>query len=237
MPEDSRYGVVELRQYTLHPGQRDTLIELFDRELVEPQEAVGMHVIGQFRDLDDPDRFVWLRGFADMDSRLKGLTGFYGGPVWAAHRNAANATMIDSDDVLLLRPDSPFLPPQTPRPPVDSVLTPQSRVAITVCPLPAPDDGDFAQFFREAIVPALDACGGSPVAALRTEHSRNTFPKLPVREGENVFVWISTFDSASDYAEYAERLQKSDLPVQLRDRLADAPQELRLQPTSRSRLR
>jgi hypothetical protein len=35
-------SVFELRQYTLRPGQRDVLIELFDRELVETQEAVGI---------------------------------------------------------------------------------------------------------------------------------------------------------------------------------------------------
>ncbi len=54
--------IVELRQYTLHPGKRDVLIDLFDREFVESQEALGMKVIGQFRDLDNPNRFVWLRG-------------------------------------------------------------------------------------------------------------------------------------------------------------------------------
>ena len=41
-----RCPIVELRQYTLHPGQRDVLIELFDRELVESQEAVGMAILG-----------------------------------------------------------------------------------------------------------------------------------------------------------------------------------------------
>jgi hypothetical protein len=50
--------IVELRQYTLRPGEREVLIDIFDRELVESQEAVGMSLIGQFRDLDDPDRFV-----------------------------------------------------------------------------------------------------------------------------------------------------------------------------------
>ena len=92
--------VVELRQYTLHPGKRNVLIDLFDREFVEPQEALGMKVIGQFRDLERPDRFVWLRGFSDMPSRKQALTDFYGGPVWKANREAANATMIDSDNVL-----------------------------------------------------------------------------------------------------------------------------------------
>src|SRR5664279_4835818 len=98
--------VIELRQYTLKPGQRDVLIDLFEREFVETQEAVGMHLIGQFRDLGRPDRFVWIRGFPDMPSRAQSLQAFYGGPVWQANRDAANATMIDSDNVLLLRPVS-----------------------------------------------------------------------------------------------------------------------------------
>jgi quinol monooxygenase YgiN len=97
-------GVVELRQYTLKPGRRDELIALLEREFVESQEAEGMDIIGTFRDLDNPDRFVWLRGFPDMEARAKSLAAFYGGPVWKAHRDAANDTMIDSDNVLLLRP-------------------------------------------------------------------------------------------------------------------------------------
>ena len=38
--------IVDLRQYTLYPGTRDGFVELFDREFVETQEAVGMRVIG-----------------------------------------------------------------------------------------------------------------------------------------------------------------------------------------------
>ena len=104
MSDDSCCPVIELRQYTLQPGQRDVLIELFEREFVESQEAIGMRLVGQFRDVERPDRFVWIRGFPDMRSRAESLQAFYGGPVWAAHRDAANATMIDSDNVLLLRP-------------------------------------------------------------------------------------------------------------------------------------
>ena len=99
--------IVELRQYTLHQRQRDMLIELFERAFIEPQQAVGITVIGQFRDLEDPDRFVWLRGFPDMDTRLAALQAFYSGPVWQKYRDVANATMVDSDNVLLLRPARP----------------------------------------------------------------------------------------------------------------------------------
>jgi NIPSNAP len=99
--------IVELRQYTLRPGQRDVLHELFDRALAEGQEAVGMTMIGWFRDLDDPDNFVWLRSFPDMADRARALEAFYTGPVWREHSAAANATMIDSENVLLLRPPRP----------------------------------------------------------------------------------------------------------------------------------
>ena len=37
-------NIIELRQYTVHPGRRDELIELFEREFVESQEALDAHV-------------------------------------------------------------------------------------------------------------------------------------------------------------------------------------------------
>ncbi|MFG3013916.1 NIPSNAP family protein [Streptomyces cinerochromogenes] len=96
-------SIVELRQYTLHPGTRETLIELFEREFVVGQEAVGIAVGGRIRDLDDPDRFAWLRAFPDMGRRRRSLEAFYTGSVWQENRDAANATMIDSDEEALQR--------------------------------------------------------------------------------------------------------------------------------------
>jgi hypothetical protein len=55
LPTAAECAVVELRQYTLKPGRRDDLIELFDREFIESQEAEGAHLLGQFRDLDRED--------------------------------------------------------------------------------------------------------------------------------------------------------------------------------------
>ena len=93
--------ILELRMYTLYPGRREELIRLFEREFLETQEAVGIQVLGQFYDLDDRTRFIWLRGFHDMAARAEALHAFYSGPIWKAHREAANATMIDSDNVLV----------------------------------------------------------------------------------------------------------------------------------------
>src|SRR6266702_1691410 len=139
--------VIELRQYRCHPGRRDALIELFERELLDTQEAVGIRVLGQFHDLDRPDHFVWLRGFRDLAARAPALHAFYDGPVWRAHRDAANATMLDSDDVLLLRPLHPGsdLPP--PRPGAGA------EIVATICDRAPGPDAEVVRGFEAALAP------------------------------------------------------------------------------------
>lgn len=201
--------VVELRQYALHPGQRETLIALFDREFVETQEATGMEVIAQFRDIDRPDVFTWLRGFPDMPSRAASLGAFYGGPVWAAHRAAANATMISSDNVRLLRParrGSAFELGDRPTP--DANVEPGLIVA-TIYTLLAPAAEGFTDAFERVIVPELAASGVRPFALFETEPSPNTFPRLPVREGEHAFVWFARFVDVLEYDRWKTRLEGS----------------------------
>src|SRR5205823_6411868 len=201
--------IVELRQYTLHPGQRDVLIDLFDLEFVESQEALGMKIIGQFRNLDNPNRFVWLRGFRDMPSSAQALTDFYGGPVWKAHREAANATMIDSDNVLLLHPAQPtsgFSFENKERSPVGAKETRSELVVATIYYFDAPVDTGFVEFFEKTGKPAVIGSGATVLAYFVTEHSENTFPALPVREGENVFVWFARFNDAVAYERHIATL-------------------------------
>src|SRR6185295_8892312 len=130
-PMRPRDQVVEFRNYIMQPGQRDVLIDIFERHFIEPQEALGVHVLGTFRNIDSPDRYVWLRGFVDLETRYAALDGFYTGHVWKAHREQANATMIDSDDVLLVRPISGDLTrdPAT-RPPIGA-WAPDSLIVAT----------------------------------------------------------------------------------------------------------
>ena len=233
-------GVVELRQYTLHPGQRDVLVGLFDREFVEPQEALGMRVLGQFRDLDDPDRFVWLRGFADMASRAAPLAAFYDGPVWAAHRGVANTTMIDSDDVLLLRPAWPGAGLSFDahrRPPVGSTDPQRGVLQVTVLSLMGPADLERLVFARERLVPALRAAGAGALGCYVTEPAPNTFPRLPVREGESVLVVLAMFDDAAAQRSFERSANwQSELAPALSRGLTLAPRTLRLEPTARSAL-
>ncbi|MBQ0892674.1 NIPSNAP family protein [Micromonospora sp. U56] len=241
----ARYPVLELRQYTLHPGKRDALIDLFDRKFVETQEAVGMAVVGQFRDLDDPDRFVWLRGFQDMPRRAEALSSFYGGPVWKAHRDQANATMIDSDNVLLLRPvdgQLGFPTPESARPPAGARSLPSSLIVATLYHRDGPFDETFVEFFDRHVQPIMVETGATPLACLQSEHAENTYPALPVRTGEYVFVWLSRFASLDHYRDHVQRLARSqrwqdEVLPELSAMLAGSPQQLRLAPTARSLLR
>jgi hypothetical protein len=217
-------SVVELRRYTLHPGQRDVLIELFEREFIEPQEAVGMSILATFRDDDHPDTFIWLRQFTDMDSRRQALDAFYGGPIWAEHRDAANATMIDSDDVLLLTGVSQ---PKIAR--ASRSARPARDFEIVTFHLEHDPRGTELTELAQAIG---DLDGYTLELHLRSLRSPNTFPALPVRADANVVVAVlatpTTHSSAApkvDWHEIGSCL--SSLTT------ADT---VRLTPTTRSRL-
>jgi hypothetical protein len=230
------HAVWELRQYTLRPGQRERLVELFEREFVESQEALGIGLPGQFRDLDDASRFVWLRSFTDMEARAAALAAFYDGPVWRAHREAANATMVDSDDVLLLRPLQAFA--------LDGLMRPRSGepapaglLAATVCPLPPGEAAALARRFDDEVRPVLERLDAPVLAQFLTEPARNTYPRLPVREGESVFVWFAAFADAAALARQQQAVAADPTVMAWTRRLDAAPEILRLAPTPRSLLR
>jgi hypothetical protein len=244
-PSTTCCSVVELHQYTLHPNQRDVYINLFDRHFVHSQEAVGICVVGQCRDLDDADRFVWVRGFRDMSSRAVALASFYGGPVWQAYCEAANATMVDSSNALLLTPAAPsvgFPCVKLNRPRLVGEATATSRLQVTIYDLGASMDVDFVRFFERHVKPVMERTGGRPVSYFQTETAFNTFPAVPIRTGNNFFVWFSTFRNQDRHRDHVERLAGSQiwrrrvLP-ELLARLRRPPQQLNLEPTTRSRLR
>ena len=231
--------VLELRQYTLYGGRREELIGLFEREFITPQNAVGAHVVGTFRDLDDPDRFVWLRSFRDMAARPAALEAFYHGLAWAAHRAAANATMLDSGNVLLLRP---YCEPA----PAASVARPLPRTTgmlrLTLHYLGAVEPLHFAEFFETHWAPRIETRGVPILGRFVTESSPNNYAPLPVREGESVFAWLARLDSAAAERTFSVALAadsgwRDGVSEELLPALMRKPEVLRLAPTASSVLR
>jgi len=235
------HRVLELRQYKIFPGRRDDMVAVFDRFFVESQEALGMRIVGQFRDLDDSNRFTWIRTFPDMVAREQQLNAFYSGPVWQAHRGEANPLLYDNDNVLLLRPATPglaFPAPQGPRP---ALAGEGGLVVATIYYLWKDPTEAFTAFFTERLAPELAAAGLPALGAYVPENAENTFPRLPVRQREKVFVWFTRVEDAGAFAAAGERLEArrgwKQVDAALVDQQERDAQVLRLAPTPRSRLR
>lgn len=218
-------GIVELRRYVTRPDQRDTLIDLFEREFIESQEACGMLPAGQYRDLDDPNAFVWLRTFPNMKHRRPALEAFYlHSQAWADHRDAANATMIDSDNVLLLRNarnDSGLDLHSLTRPTLMDSRNGTSLVAASIIMLDTPASDAYISTFEEKTLPRVQK-HARRVSYLVTEERPNDFPRLPVRESEYAFVVLGICSNADAMHSWTRVFEKQNA------------QTLRLQPTTRS---
>jgi len=230
--------VIELRQYTLRGGKRDTLIAMFEESFQQPLNDVGAHVIGTFRDLDDPDRFVWMRGFHDMASRPQALSAFYDGQLWKSKKDAANATMLDSDNVLLLRPVSAGDGFQTS--PKESGKN--QIIGANIYYLSNVDTQAFEAFFDRSVRPRIEELGVKPIACFVSEEASNNFPRLPVREHDRVFVWFARWQDAAAESAFAARFAalsgwRDSAPEAIFPALMRKPERLRLVPTARSELR
>jgi hypothetical protein len=134
-----------------------------------------------------------------------------------------------------------FPPPAAARPPIGHRASPLSLVLATIYYRDRPFDEAFVNFFDRQVRPVLVETGAAPLACFQTEHAENTFPALPVRTGENVFVWFARFPSPAHLRDHLHRLERSDWQDGVRPALsamlASAPQQLRLAPTARSMLR
>jgi hypothetical protein len=87
--------------------------------------------------------------------------------------------------------------------------------------------------------PELMEADVSVLAYFVTEDGPNTFPSLPVREGEYVFVWFAGFQDHNEYERHRAKLKESrawndEISRFLRRHLKNKPEVLRLTPTPRS---
>ena len=244
--EETCCPIIELRQYIHHPGRRDEFIALFDDYFIEEQEHYGAFIPGQFRDRTNPDRFVWLRGFADMQTRRTALHDFYHvSPLWQAHRTAANDTISDVSNVFLLRPArvaTGFCFDPANRPMRDAPEVAGGVIIATIYAFDAPVDPRFVDFFENTMIPLLRKAGATHLGHFVTEPAENTYPALPVRKGENVFVWFASFaDEAASRSYHSALTQSQEWITSIVPALqmwgASLEEALELLPTRRSLLR
>jgi hypothetical protein len=93
--------IVEVRSYRIKPGKREEFIEFFLKRSVPALRELGMMIQGPFIDLENPNKFVWLRSFPSLEERERMKDAFYGGELWKKELEAIAMPMIESYDVIL----------------------------------------------------------------------------------------------------------------------------------------
>jgi NIPSNAP len=78
--------IVEVRSYRIKPGKREEFIKLFETRAVPAQRTFGMKVTGPFLDVENPNKFVFLRSFPPSKTASECATRFmeatYGRTSW-----------------------------------------------------------------------------------------------------------------------------------------------------------
>ena len=203
----------------------------------EAFQQMGAIAFGQFFERKNPVRFTWIRGFKNTDARAIINAGFYYGPLWKEHGSTMNSLMVDSDDVLLLRPLSPEhgIPVL---PSVDPVKEGNGAQGVVVAQIfgVKPNNVDAFAQQAEATFASYRAAGAREAGVLVTLDAPNNFPQLPVRTDGPYLVWLGIVkDNKTLEAQLIPLAERS--PLSATDLLRTTPELVILVPTRRSRLR
>jgi hypothetical protein len=114
-------------------------------------------------------------------------------------------------------------------------------IAATIFYVAPETENEFVKLMIEEAEPLLNLHGGPLLAAFVTEHAENTFPRLPVRAGENVFVVFQSLADAQALATHEAALAEDpawmrDVLPALKHHFTRPSERLRLAPTARSLL-
>jgi heme-degrading monooxygenase HmoA len=101
--------IVEVRSYRITPGKRDEFIEVFKKRSIPGLQSHGMKVVGPMIDLENPNKFVFLRGFPSMEDVQPMKDAFYGGKLWKEELEQILMPMIESYDVTLCQTTAGFI--------------------------------------------------------------------------------------------------------------------------------
>lgn len=193
--------VLELRNYLLKTNTADKFITYFNKHFVKPMNELGGYTLGQFKIKNQDDRFVWLRGFADMSTRLQFLNDFYiNSPVWATFGPGANDMMINSDNVYLLRPLNKNNNVTAQSEAVNSTIL-QTGKDITVIDFYICNNtlNKVINLFNTSYLPFLKTLDIQNSSLWISEMSENDFPRLPVFQDKNLLVAITTYENEKEY--------------------------------------
>jgi hypothetical protein len=203
-------NVIELRNYLTGNGLRDRFIDYFEKHFIDSQNVLGGYPLGQFRIRDIHNRFFWIRGFTDMETRSRFLPAFYGGDHWAEFGPEANRMMLEWHDVHLLRPLKPVSS--------DEFAKKKGLLLIDYYSAKEGRRDALLDFLQTTYFPLLKSTGIDEPSLWISEMMENDFPRLPVIQQQHLLVSITGFASEKEFNEKQEQTHfssfgsKSKLP-------------------------
>jgi hypothetical protein len=233
------FQVIEFRRYTVKEGEREHFAEYFESYFPEAFQQMGAIAFGQFFERKNPVGFTWMRGFKNTDARAVINAGFYYGPLWREHALTMNSLIVDSNNVLLLRPLSPERGVAV-LPSVDPVTERKGAQGVVVAQIFAVKANSVDAFAQqaEATFASYRATGAREAGVLVTLDAPNNFPQLPVRTDGPYLVWLGVVkDNQALETQFTPLAERSSQSLSATGLLRGAPELVILDPTRRSRLR
>jgi hypothetical protein len=93
--------IVEVRSYRVTPGKRDEFLKTFETRSIPALQAHGMKIVGPMVDVENPNKFVFLRGFPSMEELHRMKDDYYSGKIWKEELEQILMPMLESYDVIL----------------------------------------------------------------------------------------------------------------------------------------
>ncbi|WP_433830483.1 hypothetical protein [Flavobacterium anhuiense] len=184
--------VLELRNYLLKPNTADRFKKYFNTYFVAPMHNLGGYTLGQYKIDRTNDRFIWFRGFKDMQTRVKFLNDFYiDSKTWKDFGKGANDMMISSDNVYLLRPLAKSIP-------ANFLEMSHKIVEVNFYTCNSTLDKVIVLFNTE-YVPFLESIAIKNTTLWVSEMQENDFPRLPAFQDKNLLVSITSFENEKEY--------------------------------------
>ncbi len=89
---------VEVCSYRVKAGRRSEFLEHFETKDLPAIRAHGIRVLGPLPDLENPNRFVWLRSFPSQEERDRMNSAFHHSAVWVNELAPVAMPMLQSWD-------------------------------------------------------------------------------------------------------------------------------------------
>ena len=86
---------VEVCTYRVKAGQRAEFLQFFETQAVPALRAHGIRILGPLVDLENPNRFVWLRSFPSREERDRMKSAF---AAWQRETRPIAMPMLESWD-------------------------------------------------------------------------------------------------------------------------------------------